>query len=118
MRYEDVVLTPLPSHRFKLRKPLRFKWVEVPEGFRTDGASVPRLFWWLFPPNRTDYLPCAIIHDFLCDKGEYEKADRLLKECMKNLGISKITVHIFYYAVRIYHITKEFFVHAKRRLSI
>lgn len=44
------------------------RWL-VPEGYHTDGASVPRFFWTI-----TGYLPdgrhraAAVAHDFLCDK--------------------------------------------------
>jgi len=103
LRYSDVILQPLKSHKFKVIKSFKFKDVEVPFGFKTDGASVPRFFWCLFPPNRTDYLPCAIIHDYLCDKGEYKKADKCFKECLEELGVDKISGSLMYLAVRIYH---------------
>ena len=103
MKYSDVILQPLKEHKFKVVKPFRFKDIVIPFGFKTDGASVPRLFWSLFPPNRTDYLPCAIIHDYLCDKGEYKKADKCFKECLKELEVDKFSRTIMYLAVRLYH---------------
>ena len=103
MRYSDVILQPLRDHRFKLVAPVRFRDVEVPKGYTTDGASVPRIFWWLFPPNRTDYLPCAIVHDYLCDLGRYKEADEKFRECLKELGVGKFTRRVLYYAVRVYH---------------
>jgi len=106
MKYSDVKLTPLRSHRFILLAPLKFKDIEVPKGYKTDGASVPRVFWWLFPPNRTDYLPCAILHDFLCDKEEYKKADKLFRECLKELGVDRFSRTVLYLAVRLYHIIR------------
>ena len=33
--------------------------VEIPEGFETDGASVPRLFWWIISPY-TEALYAAL----------------------------------------------------------
>jgi hypothetical protein len=39
--------------------------VEVPAGFETDGASVPRLLWPLFPMTGS-YMRAAAVHDRLC----------------------------------------------------
>jgi len=103
MKYSDVNLQPLKEHKFKVTEPFKFKEIEIPRGYRSDGASVPRVFWCLFPPNRTDYLPCAIIHDYLCDKGEYKKADKYFKECLKELGVDKFSRALMYLAVRLYH---------------
>ncbi len=38
---------------------------KVPKGFNCDGASVPRIFWPLYPPVGTRYSPAAWIHDYL-----------------------------------------------------
>lgn len=38
--------------------------IEVPRGFVTDGASVPRLLWPLFPAWGR-YSRAAVIHDYL-----------------------------------------------------
>jgi len=103
LKYSDVVLQPLREHKFKLIKDLKYKDVIIKKGFRTDGASVPRIFWFLFPPNRTDYLPCAIIHDYLCDKEEYKKADKCFKQCLEELKVDKFSRTLMYWAVRIYH---------------
>jgi len=102
-KYSDVILQPLKSHKFKVVKSFKFKDIQIPFGFKTDGASVPRCFWCLFPPNRTDYLPCAIVHDYLCDKGEYKKADKYFKECLKELKVNKFSRVTMYLAVRLYH---------------
>lgn len=37
--------------------------IQVPEGFKTDLASVPRACWWLIAP--WDIARAAIVHDFL-----------------------------------------------------
>lgn len=106
LKYSDILLQPLKSHRFKVVKPFRFRDITIPEGFVTDGASVPRIFWSLFPPNRTDYLPCAIVHDFLCDLGDYKKADQYFHDCLEHLRVSKFARVTMYLAVRIYHLIR------------
>ena len=103
LKYSDVVLQPLKSHKFKVVKSFSFKDINIPKGFRTDGASVPRAFWSLFPPNRTDYLPCAIVHDFLCDQGRYKEADERFKQCLEELQVDRFSRTIMYLAVRLYH---------------
>lgn len=37
---------------------------EVPRGFVTDLASVPRLFWMALPPCG-NYTPAAVVHDYI-----------------------------------------------------
>ena len=106
LKYSDVILQPLKDHKLKVRNPFVFKNIKIPEGFITDGASVPRIFWAIFPPNRTDYLPCAIVHDFLCDKGDYKKADRCFLNCLRQLAVGKLTTYIMYCAVRLYHLIR------------
>ena len=103
MKYSQVKLQPLKSHKFKLLDDLRFKDVVVPKGYKTNGADIPRLFWSIYPPNRSDFLPAVIIHDYLCDKGEYRKADDLFEECLKELGVKRFDVVVLVGAVRLYH---------------
>ena len=40
--------------------------IAVPAGFETDGASIPRVFWWLLPAWGRYSRP-ACVHDYLCD---------------------------------------------------
>ena len=103
LKYSDFVLQPLKEHKFKVLKSITYKDIVIPAGFRSDGASVPRIFWSIFPPNRTDYLPCAIIHDYLCDLEEYKKADIYFCDCLKELQVDKFSRKIMYNAVRLYH---------------
>lgn len=39
--------------------------IRIPAGFRTDLASVPRLFWALLPPDGV-YEKAAVVHDWHC----------------------------------------------------
>jgi hypothetical protein len=39
--------------------------IEIADGFHTDLASVPRIFWALLPPSGV-YEKAAVLHDFLC----------------------------------------------------
>lgn len=41
------------------------RYVDVPTGFLTDGATVPRALWWLLPPLG-EYSQATTLHDYLC----------------------------------------------------
>lgn len=72
-------------------------------GFRTDGASIPRLFWRLIGcPLRGRYAPAAIIHDLLyATKCVSRKvADLIFREMLLALGLAKAKVWAMYNAVR------------------
>ena len=82
--------------------------VEIEAGFDTDYASVPRAFWWLFPPDGA-YSPAAWVHDCLywhhaiCEGGlpiKREQADTVFLEGMEALGINWITRRVMFRAVR------------------
>ena len=76
--------------------------VEVPKGFVTDLASVPRLFWSVLRPDG-EYAYPAIIHDYLywTQKTSREQADLILRLAMKDFGIESATALSIYKAVRL-----------------
>jgi len=75
----------------------------VPAGFRSDLASVPRLFWRLFPPFGK-YSLAAIAHDYcyarLRDRMHRADADALFLEAMEERGVPKRERYPMYWAVR------------------
>ncbi len=77
--------------------------IEVPAGFITDLATVPRIFWMLLPPDGK-YAKAAIIHDYLYDNALRTKreADRIFLDGMTVLGVPKWKRTIMYYAVRLF----------------
>jgi hypothetical protein len=76
--------------------------VEVPPGFVTDFASVPRAFWSFLPPDG-EYAYAAILHDYLywTQNRPREEADDILKFAMEDLRVGSITTGAIYSAVRI-----------------
>jgi hypothetical protein len=60
---------------------------KVPEGYKTDGLTLPRFFWWFIPPFKPKYLECAIIHDYLCDMGVYSLANEVFEDCLNKVLI-------------------------------
>ena len=77
--------------------------IYVPAGFVSDGASVPQIFWSIFPPFGK-YLEAAVVHDYiyeeLCHKFTKEKADRVFKELLKVLRISSVKRNTMYQCVK------------------
>ncbi len=76
--------------------------INVSEGFVTDFASVPRLFW-LFIPRWGKYGNAAVIHDWLYweqKETNRKEADDILREGMGVLNASRLQKSAIYYAVR------------------
>lgn len=73
----------------------------VPVGFVTDLASVPRAFWWLFPPHG-DYTKAAVLHDYLYSSNVVSRlwADEIFNEAMRVLGVNHATRWLIFKAVR------------------
>src|SRR5690242_7880367 len=76
----------------------------VPQGQRTDFASVPRPFVW-FIPTYGRYTKAAILHDHLCDlaaQGTFHRrdADGVFRQAMRVLGVPFLRRWIMWAAVR------------------
>ena len=75
--------------------------VEVPIGFVSDFASVPRPFW-SFLPKWGRYGNAAVIHDFLYwqQTRTRREADGIFLEGMTVLGVSGLVRYVIFTAVR------------------
>lgn len=103
MRYNDIKLQPLPGDKYLVLEEISFKDVVVPKNFVTNGADVPRILWSFYPPNKSDFLPAVIIHDYLCEKEQYKRADDLFEECLELLGVKSRDRFILVNSVKLYH---------------
>jgi hypothetical protein len=76
--------------------------VQIPIGFVTDFASIPRIFWSILPPDG-EYTYAAIIHDYLYWNQATDKpaADLVLKAAMEEFGVSKADVFAIYNGVKL-----------------
>src|SRR5574341_241530 len=96
----DPLIRKLNNARlWRLEEPLAYRARDgrvflVPAGFITDGASLPRPLWFLYPPFGGEYDRAAIVHDCLyqhaelftgTDHGHFSRgeADRLMLEMME-----------------------------------
>lgn len=75
--------------------------VNVPVGFETDFASVPRPLWLLFSPWGV-YGNAAVIHDYLytTKARTRENSDKIFSEAMGVLKTPRFTRWCLYHAVR------------------
>jgi hypothetical protein len=86
----------------------------VPKGFKTDFASIPRVFQSLIPSHGR-FDAAAIVHDYLYRHkpkvigysgwGDYKRitrkeADGVFRRIMKELGVGRIRRNLMYRAVR------------------
>lgn len=101
--YNDIKVSPRPDNRYKVLEEFSYKDVTVPVNYHTNGANIPRILWSIWPPNRSDYLPAVIVHDYLCDIEDYKKADEYFKEMLELMCIDKATIWFFYNGVVLYH---------------
>lgn len=77
------------------------KSIDVPLGFKTDFASVPRLLWALIP-RWGKYGNAAVIHDYSYWDQMFSRkeADLVFREGMEVLQVPLWQIVLIYYAVR------------------
>lgn len=103
-----LVVSQLTADLWRVEAPLVYesdvlaRTVEVPVGFITDFASVPRLpLAYSFAGNRAHRA--AVVHDYLYSTGEdRKKADETFLEAMQETGISRILRRAMFSAVRLF----------------
>lgn len=75
--------------------------VDIPKWYVSDGSSVPRIFWSLFPPV-DKYLLAAILHDYLLDTDAgWSKANKEFSRALKLIGIRAWRYHLIMSGVRV-----------------
>lgn len=77
------------------------KRVDVPSGFVTDFASIPKAFYSVLRPDG-EYAYAAIIHDYLywIQDRSREECDKIFKECMLEFKVAETTAQVIFRAVR------------------
>lgn len=78
----------------------------IPKGYVTDFASVPRIFWVIFPPHFYSYRKPSIIHDYLYTENKIilsrKESDKEFSELLKQNGAWCVTIFLFYSYVRLF----------------
>ena len=80
--------------------------IVVPEGFMTDGASIPRFLWRLCGhPMLTKRFPIAVTHDFIYAEGlgyTRVEADEIYRDGLIVLGFKPRVASLEYYGIRLF----------------
>jgi hypothetical protein len=111
--YESLYHERKAPHRKRLYLPVSVvlttgQQVEIPKGFVTDLATVPRIFWGIISPSGRHDLAC-VVHDYLLDTGYNRKqADRELLHFLKLCRVHRFKSHLMYALVRGYAILKSY----------
>ena len=93
--YGDTVL-------YKLTRSITVEGITIPKGFVFDGATVPKVFWPLFPPV-DKYIHSVALHDYLLSTGEsWKKSNEYLFKSLRNTQIGKIRFNLIRISVSLY----------------
>ena len=80
----------------------------IPKGYKWDGASIPRLFWWLIgSKGENDFLDPSMVHDKITEKKCLVAYDRqlssmILREMLIALRVAKWRANTMYRSVDLY----------------
>ena len=95
------------ASNYSIFSPFHKEMVSVPSGYKTNGATIPLRFFWIFISPQDLIIP-HIAHDYLYETGnlhqkpkERIKADKLLRHQCKQVGIGVIRRNIIYFTVRL-----------------
>jgi len=110
-------ILPFDSVNYSLNTPLVIAIdghiLVVPQGFITDLASIPRVFWSFLAPNLPSFVYPSIAHDYLysCNlKHTRFWADEVFYSLLLNENVKPWRAYSMFIAVRmfgLYHYNKE-----------
>lgn len=74
--------------------------ITIPEGFESDGGTIPRIFGYFSDLAFRGYF----IHDYIYTTNDYSRkeADLMLKSCLEYEDVSVIDRNVIYLAVRLF----------------
>ncbi len=96
-----IKLKRIGPNKWELLEDWHSPFMVIPKEFVTDGASVPRLFWWFASPSG-DLFEAAIIHDFMYKKAINTKvdADHMFKRAAKYYMANRLRRNLAYVMVK------------------
>ncbi|HQO23237.1 MAG TPA: DUF1353 domain-containing protein, partial [Spirochaetota bacterium] len=109
----NLIISPSKTgHKFVIESPF-IVWIDgatfdIPSGFYTDFASIPRAFWSVLSPLDS-HIRASVLHDYLYYKQELNNkpikkafADQAFLTAMKTCGTPVLKRNIMYYAVKFF----------------
>lgn len=100
----ELILPEKWYHRaqYRLMCSMHIAGIKVPADFVTDGASVPRPLWWLFPPVDR-YFPAAVVHDYLLHNHvPWKEANARFRQALKECKIPRWRRQLMLVSVQLY----------------
>lgn len=109
----------VPGFRYYIGSENSTRYVDVPTGFLTDGATIPRFLWWLLPPIG-EYTQATTLHDYLCNTYKItevingvatevavtrKEIDAILAEAMEVLEVTRWKYNTINAGVTVYRVT-------------
>lgn len=93
--------------RYRTQVDVVVQGIKIPRGFITDGATVPRWLWALFPPIDR-YFTAALVHDYLLVNGAtWKTANAKFGAQLRKCNISRWRRWLMVAGVRLYGLTQE-----------
>ena len=91
------------------------RFFEIPIGFKTDLASVPKIFWSIFPPDWS-YAKAAVLHDYMLSISTPDVAEELFKESMLSINVNKNQILIIIFFVHLHFCIKSWWKSIKTKI--
>lgn len=89
---------------------------KIPQGYESDGTTLPEfVFFILGCSHNPQYLPAALIHDWIINNPEIVKrnrklSSRIFKQCLINEGVAEWKINLLYWGVEFGQWFRNFFV--------
>jgi len=100
--HKEIKCSKIEGRKFRILEDVEVFGVLIPEGYETNGASVPRLFWEILSPF-TEGFRAALVHDFRYTNSKELTRKETDKEFFNNLkkcGVNNIRRSLVWIAVR------------------
>ncbi len=107
IKFGQAILEWRGSYQWRLHEDMPYEIdgvaATVPQGFTTNLASIPRIFWNILPPAGK-YAKAAILHDWLYTQAKLprKRCDEILMDGMKTLTVEPWKRAVMYYSVRLF----------------
>lgn len=113
-RYSLIKVEKIGSRNWRLLAKYKTPYGDVPEGFLSNGASSPRLFWAVISPA-TRYFEASVLHDYLLQVHKndpevvtLEVCNKSFYQCAKDYGANPLVAYVAYKLVSAYTHFKKF----------
>lgn len=101
--YTQLVVSKSGSYHWTVKRNWYTPYGVVPKGFVSDGASVPRIFWWVMTPTGV-LFEASVLHDFLYESawGTKGTADKAFYRTARRYGAGKLKARLAYMLVNMF----------------